>query len=68
MKLVIERPDPDDGGSVTLTLKHGSVPPELLDAFIRLWKFPTKKEPFEMPNGTREIPTSDLQEPMTLWV
>lgn len=57
MKLVVKKPDPDDGGNATLTVKSGDV---------KLWKHSTKQDEFVLTGGSAEIATEDL--PMTLWI
>lgn len=57
MELTVTQPNPNEGGNVTLSVKTGNV---------KLWKFPTKKEEFELTDNKATIATDQL--PITLWV
>lgn len=58
MKLIVNKPAPDRGGNVKLTISSGKV---------KLWEHATKNKmkPF-LTKGTKEIKTNDL--PKTLWI
>jgi hypothetical protein len=57
MKLILNKPDPDDGGAATLSVASGDV---------KLWKESTKEHEFALSAGSAQVPTAEL--PMTLWV